>query len=233
MQKTATRGYTIDVTETGESDWDQYAPEVLVDQIAAYDRMRRQCPVAHDVSGNWAVVKHAGVVRVLDEHQTFSNVFSSHVAVPNGMDPPTAHRFPGDCGPLFRGGQDDRVRTGGMRDRRRNDGVNSRVARKSSAIQTFRFEPRHSPQPALRQGVPVCPGEPLARLELRVFVEQLFADTADHRAGSRRVRDECGLSRIGFRDAPPAVRIAPPREADRIEFEGALQGGRTLARAER
>ncbi|MFH5245635.1 cytochrome P450 [Antrihabitans spumae] len=81
------------MTETGESDWDQYAPEVLADQIAAYDRMRRQCPVAYDVSGNWAVFRHADVVRVLDEHHTFSNVVSRHVAVPNGMDPPQHTAF--------------------------------------------------------------------------------------------------------------------------------------------
>jgi cytochrome P450 len=93
MQETPTRGYTIDVTETDEADWDHYAPEVLADQIAAYDRMRRQCPVAHDASGNWAVFKHADVVRVLDEYQTFSNVVSSHVAVPNGMDPPQHTAF--------------------------------------------------------------------------------------------------------------------------------------------
>ena len=117
------------MTETGESDWDQYAPEVLADQIAAYDRMRRQCPVAYDVSGNWAVFRHADVVRVLDEHHTFSNVVSRHVAVPNGMDPPQHTAFRAIVAAkahqrlCFAAPKERRVAvvTGGARDRRRDD----------------------------------------------------------------------------------------------------------------
>ncbi|MGE2832456.1 cytochrome P450 [Mycobacterium sp. SMC-4] len=42
----------------------------------------------------WPVHGHADVVRVLDDHETFSNAVSArHVAVPNGMDPPQHTAF--------------------------------------------------------------------------------------------------------------------------------------------
>lgn len=40
-------------------------------------------------SNTYEVTGHADVIRVLDDHETFSNAVSKrHVAVPNGMDPP-------------------------------------------------------------------------------------------------------------------------------------------------
>lgn len=30
------------------NDWNPRAPEVQEDQVAAYDKMRNRCPVAHD-----------------------------------------------------------------------------------------------------------------------------------------------------------------------------------------
>lgn len=69
-------------------DWDPRSPAVLADQIASYDAMRARCPVAHGTQGNWTVFGHADTVRILEDPETFSNVVSSHVAVPNGMDPP-------------------------------------------------------------------------------------------------------------------------------------------------
>ncbi len=74
-------------------DWDSIAADVETDQIAAYDHMRATCPVAHGTTGDWAVFKHADVVRALDDIETFSNAVSHHVAVPNGMDPPEHTRF--------------------------------------------------------------------------------------------------------------------------------------------
>lgn len=75
--------------DSGSADWDPRDPEVIADQTAAYDRMRRTCPVAHGTTGNWAVFRHADVVEVLDHPEKFSNAVSRrHVAVPNGMDPP-------------------------------------------------------------------------------------------------------------------------------------------------
>lgn len=74
-------------------DWAPDTAEILDDQVASYDRMREQCPVARDASGTWTVFKHADVSRVLGDFDTFSNVVSGHLAVPNGMDPPQHGKF--------------------------------------------------------------------------------------------------------------------------------------------
>ena len=47
------------------ADWDPRAPPVLDDQIAAYDAMRRRCPVAHSDYLHWSLFRHADVLRVL------------------------------------------------------------------------------------------------------------------------------------------------------------------------
>ncbi|MEE1609861.1 cytochrome P450 [Microvirga sp. CF3016] len=77
-----------------QPDWNPRSEAVLDDQIAAYDRMRGRCPVAYSDYLHWSIFRHADVVRVLADHDTFSNVVSRHVSVPNGMDPPehTAYR---------------------------------------------------------------------------------------------------------------------------------------------
>lgn len=76
-------------------DWDPRAESVLADQERAYDDMRRRCPVAYSEFLGWSIFRHADVLRVLRDHETFSNVVSAHRAVPNGMDPPehTAYRL--------------------------------------------------------------------------------------------------------------------------------------------
>lgn len=76
------------------ADWDPRAEAVLSDQIAAYDAMRRRCPVAYSDYLGWSLFRHADVVRALDDHDTFSSAVSSHLSVPSGMDPPrhTAYR---------------------------------------------------------------------------------------------------------------------------------------------
>lgn len=75
-------------------DWDPAAADVLGDQVAAYDEMRRRCPVAHSELLGWSVFRHEDVARVIADAETFSNVVSTHRSVPNGMDPPehTAYR---------------------------------------------------------------------------------------------------------------------------------------------
>jgi cytochrome P450 len=75
-------------------DWDPDAEDVLRDQRAAYDAMRESCPVAYSNLFQWSVFRHEDVVRVVRDHETFSNAVSSHLSVPNGMDPPehTAYR---------------------------------------------------------------------------------------------------------------------------------------------
>ena len=76
------------------SDWDPKSPEVTRDQRAAYDDMRRRCPVAHSEFIGWSLFRHEDVTRVLHDHETFSNSVSQHLSVPNGMNPPehTAYR---------------------------------------------------------------------------------------------------------------------------------------------
>jgi cytochrome P450 len=75
-------------------DWDPRSDAVLADQIAAYDGMRRRCPVAYSDYLGWSLLRHEDVVRLLDDHHGFSNVVSRHLSVPSGMDPPrhTAYR---------------------------------------------------------------------------------------------------------------------------------------------
>lgn len=81
------------VVESLGTDWEPRAPEVLADQVAAYDRMRERCPVAHGARGNWTVFGHADTIRVLDDPDTFSSVVSAHPAIPNGMDEPEHKRY--------------------------------------------------------------------------------------------------------------------------------------------
>lgn len=68
--------------------WDARAPEVLQDQLQAYDGMRRRCPVAHSDYLHWSLFRHADVMRVLLDPQHFGNAVSPHQSIPNGMDEP-------------------------------------------------------------------------------------------------------------------------------------------------
>lgn len=69
-------------------DWNPRSQEVFNDQIAAYDAMRRRGAVAHSDYLWWSLFRHADVLRVLQEHETFSNAASNHLSIPNAMDPP-------------------------------------------------------------------------------------------------------------------------------------------------
>ena len=75
-------------------DWDPTSPAVLTDQRAAFDVQRERCPVAYGPTGQASVLRHADVLRVLADTDTFSSAVSEHPAVPNGYDPPrhTAYR---------------------------------------------------------------------------------------------------------------------------------------------
>ena len=59
-----------------------------------YDALRERCPVAWSEARQGSVLRHAEVLRVLHEHETFGNAVSAHPAVPNGYDQPqhTAYR---------------------------------------------------------------------------------------------------------------------------------------------
>jgi cytochrome P450 len=68
--------------------WDARAPEVLRDQLAAYDAMRDRCPVAHSDYLHWSLFRHEDVLRVLLDPRHFGNAVSPHQSIPNGMDAP-------------------------------------------------------------------------------------------------------------------------------------------------
>ncbi len=81
------------MSEEPKSDWDPRSADVLADQIAAYDALRARCPVAHSEYLQWSVLRHADVMQVLLDHETFSSAVSSYPSVPNGMDPPEHTSF--------------------------------------------------------------------------------------------------------------------------------------------
>lgn len=89
------------MTTQSAADWDPRSRKVLADQIAAYDRMRRQCPVAYSDYLQWSLFRHADIVRVLADHVTFGNAVSAHLSVPNGMDPPVHTSFRRVIEPFF------------------------------------------------------------------------------------------------------------------------------------
>ncbi|MBB3184010.1 hypothetical protein FHR95_001570 [Halomonas fontilapidosi] len=81
------------MSNTRQQDWDPRDEDVQADQIAAYDAMRHRCPVAFSDYLQWSLLRHADVMRVLEDHETFSNAASRHLSVPNAMDPPEHTRF--------------------------------------------------------------------------------------------------------------------------------------------
>ena len=87
----AERGMHV-MDDTPQADWDPRAPQIQSDQRAAYDAMRETCPVAWSDYMHWSLFRHADVLRAVLDHQTFSNVVSNRLTVPNGMDPPE-HRL--------------------------------------------------------------------------------------------------------------------------------------------
>jgi len=73
--------------------WDPRSKEVLEDQISVYDGIRHRYQVAFSDYLQWSLFKHKDVVQVLNDHETFSNAVSSHLSVPNGVDPPEHTRY--------------------------------------------------------------------------------------------------------------------------------------------
>ncbi len=58
------------------------------DPLHHYDTQRRRCPVAHDDTLHYSVLRHADALQLLLDHDTYSNQASRHRSVPNSMDPP-------------------------------------------------------------------------------------------------------------------------------------------------
>lgn len=78
-----------------ETSRDPVTEDTSHDYRLTLDELRERCPVArNDRLGGTSLLRHADVVRVLHDHETFSNAVSQHLSVPNGMDPPehTAYR---------------------------------------------------------------------------------------------------------------------------------------------
>lgn len=76
------------MVEKPTPDWDPLSAAVQRDQVAAYDAMRERCPVAYSELLGWSLFRHADVLHVLNDPDTFSSVVSARRVVPNGMDPP-------------------------------------------------------------------------------------------------------------------------------------------------
>jgi cytochrome P450 len=89
------------MTERREQDWEPRSKEVLADQQAAHDEMRARCPVAYSDFLGWSLFRHRDVQHVIEDHDSFSNVVSSHLSVPNGMDPPEHTAFRSLIEPFF------------------------------------------------------------------------------------------------------------------------------------
>ena len=53
-----------------------------------WDRRREAAPVTRDERLGWVLTRHADVLEALDQPGVFSNQVSTHLSIPNGMDPP-------------------------------------------------------------------------------------------------------------------------------------------------
>lgn len=73
------------MSDNTPQDWNPRDPEVLADQRHAHDDLRERCPVAHSDAMHWSLFRHADVVAVLDDPDTFINA-SRHHAIPNAMN---------------------------------------------------------------------------------------------------------------------------------------------------
>lgn len=89
------------MTTTTPPQWNPQSPEVLRDQRAAYDQLRERCPLAHSEAQQYAVLRHAEVMQVLQDHRTFSSAVSQFPAVPNGYDPPQQTAYRNALDPFF------------------------------------------------------------------------------------------------------------------------------------
>ena len=58
------------------------------DQRHRFDNLRERCPVVRDPAQGWLLFRHADILQVVHDHETFSNQVSRHLSVPNGIDPP-------------------------------------------------------------------------------------------------------------------------------------------------
>ncbi|WP_454003902.1 hypothetical protein [Alcaligenes sp. Marseille-Q7550] len=79
--------------------------DATADPLVHYDAQRRRCPVARDDALQYAVFRHADALRLLLDHDTFSNQASRHRSVPNSMDPPEHGAYRRLIEPYFSAGR--------------------------------------------------------------------------------------------------------------------------------
>ncbi len=82
-------------------DWDPKSEAVLRDQVAAYDWMRENRPVAYSEFLGWSLFRHEDLLEVLHAPSTYSNAVSKHLSLPNGLDPPEHGEFRRIIDPYF------------------------------------------------------------------------------------------------------------------------------------
>jgi cytochrome P450 len=75
------------MTNPPPQDWAPLSSATLVNQQSVFDEMRERCPVAHSDAMGWSVFRHADVLAVSLDTDSFINV-SRFPAIPNGLNPP-------------------------------------------------------------------------------------------------------------------------------------------------
>ncbi|MCH8501723.1 MAG: cytochrome P450 [Aliidiomarina sp.] len=71
------------------------------DPVTCFDQLREQpCPVQVN-NQHWPLMRHQDVVTALLDPDTFSNQVSSHLHIPNGMDPPKHGPYRATLDPFF------------------------------------------------------------------------------------------------------------------------------------
>ncbi len=80
--------------------WEPLSDAVLADQLHAYDRQRRACPLARSPRGV-SLLRHADVVAAAGDPETFSSAASEFRQVPNSLDPPEHAAFRAAIDPFF------------------------------------------------------------------------------------------------------------------------------------
>jgi len=63
-------------------------PEVLANQSAAYDKIRKTCPVARTCDGDYMIFGHTEAARALEDTEFFSNEAGEFISIPHGLDDP-------------------------------------------------------------------------------------------------------------------------------------------------
>ena len=82
-------------------EWDPQSPAARENLAAVCDEMRQRCPIAYSEAFGWSLFRHEHVMRALEDPESFSNVVSAHLSVPNGMDPPEHTGYSNALAPYF------------------------------------------------------------------------------------------------------------------------------------